>query len=235
MGKDLHTPQQLLYSAAGSPAIDGEPSFGPCCLCGTPGATLNKGPSIKNGFTNLDYLKVPGSPAICSACAYVFTEKRLRTSSWLVNAEKMVWLKREDIWDVLFGATLDPPFAIYVTTSWKKHGSFKTRVNHDWSRFYVQFEETGVVFDREKWVKPAQLMDLLYSIPLSEENKKQSRSFFTKEMIRTGAYDQRRIKAFGIEELLQIEAILDPIRIHPAFGLLVYALNQRSYHKEETE
>jgi CRISPR type IV-associated protein Csf1 len=194
---------------------------------------LDKGPFIKSGFTNLDYLKAPGSPAICPSCAYVFTEPRLRQSSWLVNNEKMVWLKREDVWGVLLGSTPKIPFAMYVTTSWKKHGSFKARVNHDCNRFYVQFEETGVIFDRERWTAPARLMNLLYSIPKGEEEKKQPRSLFTKEMIRTGIYDQRRIRAFGMEELLEIEAILDPIRKQPAFGLLVYALNQTKLGREE--
>ena len=66
------------------------------------------------------------------------------------------------------------------------------------------FEEVGVMFDRPEWIERSQLMELLYSVPVSEQAKKQPRSFFTKEQIKTGNYEHSRIRQFGMEELASL-------------------------------
>ena len=128
------TPQQLLDKRQVDQTFTPELA-GQCCLCGGADGTLDAKASIKVGFTDDDHLKAPGSPSVCPACAYVFTEKRLRTSSWVVSAAGMRWLNGRRFGTSCFTEQPDTPLAMYVTTSWKKHGSFKTRVNHDQDRF----------------------------------------------------------------------------------------------------
>lgn len=173
----------------------------------------------------------PNSPAICAACAYMFVLPKLRQSSWIATATDMVWLKREDIWDLLWGPPR-PPFAAYVTTSYKKHGSFKTRVNHSHQSYYIQFEETGVTFRPQQLRRVADTMETLYSIPAQEETKANPISFFTKDEILSGSYNQGRIRRYGITAFVDAEAILRPARDTPAFGLLVFALNKKMLHRE---
>ena len=225
------TPQQLIYKAFGAPPIEAAEAVGACCLCGAADAKYDRKPFIKEGFTNLDRLMAPNSPAICDACAYMFVLPRLRQSSWLATASEMVWLKREDIWDVLWTPPR-PPFAVYVTTSYKKHGSFKTRVNHSHQSYYIQFEETGITFRREQLRRVADTMEMLYSVPAEEESKANPISFFTKDEILSGRYNQGRIRRYGIVAFVEAEAILRAARGAPPFGLLVYALNKKQLHRE---
>lgn len=225
------TPQQLIYQAMGRPPIEAAETSGSCCLCGCADGRYDRKPFIKEGFTNLDRLIAPESPAICEPCAYMFVLPKLRQSSWVATAAEMSWLKREDIWGVLWNPP-EPPFATYITTSYKKHGSFKSRVNHSHQSYYIQFEETGVTFRPQHLRRAADTMELLYSVPAQEETKANPISFFTKDEILSGRYNQGRIRRYGITAFVDAEAILRPARDTPAFGLLVFALNKKILHRE---
>lgn len=225
------TPQQLIYRALGAPQIEAAEVAGACCLCGSTDGRYDRKPFIKEGFTNLDQLKAADSQSICPACASMFTLPKLRQSSWIATGGEMIWLRREDIWDYLWTPPR-PPFAMYATTSYKKHGSFKTRVNYSSNRFYVQFEEVGVILQPGSLRRVADTLELLYSVPLSEEAKGQPVSFFTKDEIMHGDYNQGRIRRFGIVALAEAEAVIRPVRSAPAFGLLMFALNKKMLHRE---
>lgn len=225
------TPQQLIYKALDTPEIEAAEAAGACCLCGAANAKLDRKPFIKEGFTNLDRLMAPESPAICEACAYMFVLPKLRQSSWAATESHMIWLRREDLWDLLWSPPA-PPFALYVTTSYKKHGSFKTRVNHSQKSYYIQFEEIGVTFLPQQLRRLADTMEMLYSVPAQDEGKANPISFFTKDEIHSGRYNQGRIKRYGITAFAEAEAILRAQRDTPAFGLLVYALNKKMFHRE---
>jgi hypothetical protein len=137
----------------------------------------------------------------------------------------MEWLKRDELWARLF-APPAPPFAWYITTSFKKHGSFKTRVSFSQEIYFVQFEELFVRFHVDSWREIADIMELFYSVPLEEEAKSQPVSFFTKEEILTGCFSQNRIRRFGADEFPLLAHQLADSRSAPAFGMLVYALNK---------
>lgn len=225
------TPQQLVYRSLGNPTVEAAECLGVCCLCGSIDGRYDRKPFIKEGFTNLDYLRAADSSSICPACASMFTLPKLRQSSWIASGGDMIWLKREHIWDHLWSPP-EPPFAMYVTTSYKKHGSFKSRVNYSADRFFVQFEEVGISFSRKDLRQVADALELLYSVPLQDESKAQPISFFSKNEIAHGNYNQGRIRRFGIVALTEAEAVIRPVRSTPAFGLLMFALNKKMLHRE---
>ena len=236
MHEKLITPQDLIYSAFGRPTFDHHTAEGRCCLCGIHEGVYDRKRSIKTGFTDFAYLKAPESQAICPACASVFTEPLLKRKSWIVFPDRIEYLPRDVLWTLLFGWRSDEtPFAIYITTSWKKHGSFKTRINYSWTKYYVQFEQVGLEFEPALWRAVGQTMELFYSIPKQEEHKKQPKSFFTKDQIRTGVYPQYRVRAFGLKAFEEAEGLLAPVRTQSAFPMLVFALNQQKLGKEATK
>ena len=139
----------------------------------------------------------------------------------------MIYLKRGDISIAIFD-NLSIPNAIYITTSYKKHGSFKTRINHRKDKIYIQFEETGVWLIREDAKKILKQIEILYSIPDCEVKKKQPKSFFTKDEILYGNYSMHRVRAFGTAELMDVETFLSEFRDSPQYALLIYIANKRA-------
>jgi hypothetical protein len=215
-----------IYNSLGRPDISSDECLGPCCLCGGEG-TLDRKAFIKEGFTNYDYLLALDSPAICQACAACLSERNLRARSWVALPAGLILIKRENIWGWLFGMQSQSiPFAMYVTTSHKKHGSFKARVNHSWGCFYVQFEEIGVEFCPDELREPAPIIQEMYAAAPGEDRKKQPQSNFTKNEIRTGEYKQYRIMSYGFEKWRDQETVLSRYRGTPVWGLLIFALNQ---------
>lgn len=220
------TPQELIYRALGKPDVTAGASSGHCCLCGAPNGSLDRKPFVKDGFTNLDRLAAPDSPAICPPCAYIFVNPKLRQSSWIMTEERAIWLKREDIWHYLFDECPAPPTVWYVTTSYKKHGSFKSRVNYSKACTYIQYEETGVSFRHDYWRPVADAVQLLYSVPKEDEGKANPRTFFTKDEILHDTFSQPHIRAFGVDEFMALSGLLRQYRPQPGFGLVVYAANR---------
>ena len=224
--KSYAFPTHLIYDAMGAPPIDAAPADGICCLCGSVLGEWERKRFIKEGFTNQDQLRASDSQAVCSACAVCLDEPKMRTSSWIAVPCGLRWLKRDDFWSLLF-SRIPTPFVLYFTTSFKKHGSFKALINYSSDEFYVQFEETGITFRPEQWREPARTIQALYSVAPTEQWKKQPRTWFTKEEIRTGNYRQHRIREYGLDRWHEMETIISPLRPSPVFGMLVHAVNQR--------
>lgn len=217
---------QFIYDSLGSPEIAGKPLSGQCCMCGSGNGELASKDFLKSSFTNWDVLKSPESQTICPACAGCLSINPLRKSSWVATCTELRYLKREEMSTAIFGE-LPFPNAIYITTSYKKHGSFKTRINHMAEKIYIQFEETGVLLNREEAKKILGIIELLYSIPQCEDQKKQPKSFFTKDEILHGNYAMHRMRAFGTGELAEIETALRAHRGSPQFSLLIYIANKK--------
>jgi len=197
------TVSQLIYGAE-------MPHTGqPCALCGQPRASEPL--RVSDAFTNWDRLRFPGSGLVCPACAWCLRTPELRRGSWIASMEGLRYLQRPVISEALFDPP-EPPFALYVTSSFKKHGFFKARVNLGRSSFYVQFEEVGVQFEPARWTVIWEALWALYTAGFSK-----------RELLR-GDYNQRKIRVFGREAWWAFEELLRPRRQELAFGLLVHSL-----------
>lgn len=130
----MSLPTELIYRAAGSPPIETEPVDGICAVCGR---EINEGVPIKkvmsNSFTDWNFLADMTTSHVCAACTWCIKEPKMRRSQWIATKHRLLFFKREEIERWL----LDPPespFVFFVTASYKKHGSFRARVN-DSQRF----------------------------------------------------------------------------------------------------
>jgi len=67
-------------------------------------------------------------PVLCRFCHHVGHERAYRASCWLAAPGSFSFLKLDGVRE-LFPGLPDPPFALYTTHGWKKHGWLRVVVN----------------------------------------------------------------------------------------------------------
>lgn len=224
------TAQKLLYLSTGNNEItnefiDGKPA---CKLCGFFSGVVAEKEMFSGNFTNWDLCRNSQSNYVCEYCANILKDQIYRRSSWIATPNKFVELAREKIHEQIFDPNKQTPFCFYVTTSFKKLGQLKVKLNYNPSKFFVLFEETQVLVDLDAVKNLWDTMRLFYSIAIEEETKTQPKSFFTKEEMRTGNYDFKRIKTFGMSDFFQHEKEIARFRNNQPSVLefLLHILNQ---------
>lgn len=208
----------ILYRAFQEPEFDEKYSVETfaekqtCALCGQ---SIEKGVStskiFKTNFTNHDYFD-PAASHVCPACAFPFTEQTFRRTSFVTTTAKFIPIKRPELADWLFNPPLEP-FAFCITTTFKKHLVFRAKANTNPKRYYIQFDDSGVIFEPYKLKTLFETLTELYVI-------------FSKTEILSGNYYPFRIKQFGLNKLMQTEQEVKKHRGSVSFRLLVHALNR---------
>lgn len=212
MTKRTMYPTHLIYQALGAPEVETEPCGDICVLCGT---ALQEGIQLKNSvsatFTNFDLLIDRCASHVCKCCYACLKESKLRRMNFIATGQGMAYFKRGEIEKYLFNPP-PPPFVFAVTESYKKHNSFKARVNYSQKLFYVQKEDIQILFSPDKYKEIFEAMTRLYR-------------GFSKSAIQTGHYQQNFIKKYGLNGFIEDELIINNERGTQQFALLIYALN----------
>lgn len=78
-------------------------------------------PTFSEKFTAYQFLQTFDDAILCPACRELLTNTQWRRSHWVVSASGVRWLKREDVRQLLDNVP-EPPFALYTTSTFKKHG-----------------------------------------------------------------------------------------------------------------
>lgn len=205
---------ELIHKAAGSPSVEVVPADGICAVCGK---SIAEGVPIKkvmsNSFTDWNTLADMTASHVCAACKWCIKEPKMRRSQYIATKDELIFFKRDDIEKYLFDPP-EPPFVFFVTSSYKKHGSFRARVNESQKLFYVQFEDRQILFSPNKYCDLFELMKKMYLV------------FNKVQEIGKGHYIQKRVFEYGLEQWQNDEAILKQHRGSQVFGLLLYALNK---------
>lgn len=207
---------ELIYTAAQYPelAFELENTSGVCAVCGSEifeGIPIKK--VVSNAFTDWNSLADISSPYVCKACAWCIKEPKMRRSQYIATTKHLIYFKREDIEKYLFTPP-QQPFVLFVTASYKKHGSFKAKVNNSTNLFYVQFEDQSVLFSPNKYKNLWDVMNRMYVV------------FNKTQEIGKGIYIQKRVREYGIEQWKLDEELLARHRSSQQFELLLYALNK---------
>jgi hypothetical protein len=210
-------PPETSLSGIGN-AIGKEPCIGICAFCGI---DLHEGIKLKNAvsdaFTNFDLLVDITATHVCGCCYTCLKETKLRRMNFIAIGDsdesnaRIVYFKRDEIEKWLFNPP-QTPFVFAVTESMKKHNSFKARVNFSQKLFYIQKEDTQILFSPNKYKVIFETMNRLY------------RSF-SKTAIGSGEYQQNFIKKYGLKEFMQDEAIIKNERGSMQFELMLFAMN----------
>ena len=223
----MRTVSELIFSALGKPEVSGlkrEKKKDICCVCGVYQGDIQKKDAFGSVYTNFDRLQ-GSSDTVCDCCYVMLKERRLRISSWIVTENKLYCYKREELEHVIF-LDIETPFCCYITTSFKKLGQVKVKLNCSSQAFFIQFEETPVWFVPESVKDVYKIMKKQYSILPGEDGKETPKTYFTKQEIRSGDYSYKRIIEYGIEELREDNVELSKFRGGSVFELLLYVLNK---------
>lgn len=208
----MNYPTHLIYQALGKPHVETEPCNGICAFCGTDiqeGVRLEN--TISDAFTNFDLLTDRTASHVCAACNACVREPKLRRMNFIATEQGITYFKRDQIEKLLFNPPV-PPFVFAVTESMKKHMSFRAKVNYSQKLFYIQKEDTQILFSPNKYQRYFEAMKRLY------------RSF-SKTAIGSGEFQQNFIKKYGLHEFMQDENIIKIERGSMQFELLLFAMN----------
>ncbi|OYT64157.1 hypothetical protein B6U67_00715 [Methanosarcinales archaeon ex4484_138] len=93
-------------------------------------------PGLKTNFTAYEWLQ--DGEIVCPYCNHMYNEQEYRKSMWVVSDKEYKKIKREEVKDLLLNPP-EPPFAIYLTRTYKKQGWIRmmNKINYDQSEFFV--------------------------------------------------------------------------------------------------
>lgn len=204
----------LIYHAAGSPIVETVLADGICAVCGKQirnGVPIKK--VVSNAFMDWNTLADMTASHVCAACTWCIKEPKMRRSQYIATENDLIFFKRDDIEKYLFYPP-DTSFVLFVTASYKKHGSFRAQVNDSPKLFYIQFEDRQILFSPDKYRKLFGLMKRMYT------------TFNKMQEIGKGNYIHKRVFEYGLEKWRKDEGILKRYRGSQVFELLLYALNK---------
>lgn len=208
---------EIIYKASGSPEVPNIESVEEvnCLICGK---KIKEGVLSKNvlsgNFTNWGDCFDRTSDHICKECAFCMKERTIRVNSFISDSEKLYLLKKNDIEEYLFNLEkyVEGEFVIGLTQSFKKHNSFRCRVNTNPKCFYIREEDREYLFN---------ILELEPVYKLLNEAYLQ----FSKEELLTGQYKFISIEQFGLEQFEKYETVFKKYRGSPQFDIMVYLMN----------
>ena len=198
-----------------------------CTICGE---KINEAIQIKNvisgNFTNFEYFKYKTN-YLCIDCAKCLKDDKLRKNNFIADKNKIILFKQNEIEKYIFEVDkyIEIPFIFAITRSFKKHNSFKCKLNYDYKYFFIQEEDKKYIFDTENMKKLYEILNDAYLC-------------FTKEELLTGNYRFISIEQYGKENFQKLETVLRKYRETHQFDLLIYMLNserRNEYIKQKKE
>lgn len=218
---DMNRPTHIIWKAMGGPSLEGYEEIRErttCCICNNKISEGYKRKDIvSRDFNDFDYFS--SSPLICLPCAFCIRTPMLRRTSFIATQDKFIPLKRDELEEYLFSPP-DPPFVFCITSSYKKHLSFKAEVNFSSDIFSIRYDDNNILFSRKEMRGYYNILEELYEI-------------FSKTEIKIGNYSQARILKFGLERWRTLEYIIKEIRGALPFELLLYVLNRSKSNERD--
>lgn len=239
-GGDKLNATEIIYSALKKsnielPELELEDVETKCMMCGKEireGVKYKK--VVSGNFTDYDVFADIQGTHICKECATCVKTRELRINNIIADKDNLYLLKKNDLEEYLFNIDkyVSGDFVIGIAKSFKKHNSYRCKVNNNTNVFIIREEDKEYVFDRERMKK---LCNILWDMYL----------YFQKEEIQTGQYSIAKIQEYGLEKFKENENIIKQHRGTHQFDLLLYILNsearneivkeRREKQKEEKE
>jgi len=141
---------QAIRTSEDCPALPCEPADGLCAVTGERGPCVPRKMLLGKSFTNADLLAAPESDMVSSDAYIALKYKWERMSSWWTDGHIFRRLKRTDCREIILQGSENTPWAMYITTSYKKHGAMKAPVNA--AGFGTVLFENRLVDISEDWV-----------------------------------------------------------------------------------
>lgn len=192
-----------------------------CMMCGKyieEGIKYKK--VVSGNFTDYDVFANIQGTHICKECAVCVKLRELRANNIIADENSLYLLKKNDLEEYLFNIDkyVSGDFVIGITRSFKKHNSYRCKVNNNTNVFIIREEDKEYVFDRANMKV---LYDIIWDMYL----------YFTKDEIQTGQYQISKIQEYGLKRFKKHEEIIKRHRNTHQFDLLLYILNSEKRNK----
>ncbi len=212
----------LVHDVMGAPPAEGPRRLktpGICCVCGEREGDVDARDVVGGNFTRLHLLRRRDSPAVCEACAWAKGHAPLRRSHWLAcPSTGLLLFKWTEAAPILMHPP-EPPFAVYLTTSWQKIGVLMTPVNVHRSPYELLLEEMVLAWDVQA------LAPIL-------EHVRTLRTWFGEGEILSSRYTSAHIVKCGVERWEELEAQVSPWRPSHHLEVLAYLARKTKEEKE---
>jgi len=109
--------------------LPAEPVEETCSVTGENTFCIPRKKLFSSNFTEQPKLQCPGSQFVSIEAYQSLKYKKERMSSWIATKDKFTPLKRLDVRPLVLSGTGSDIWAGWVTTSYKKHGAFRARIN----------------------------------------------------------------------------------------------------------
>jgi hypothetical protein len=211
---------EIIYSALEKsgiemPELPLEKTEGNCMMCGKyieEGIKYKK--VVSGNFTDYDVFANIQGTHICKECATCVKTRELRVNSFIADSKHLYLLKKNDLEEYLFNLEkyVDGEFVVGITQSFKKHNSFRCKVNTNPKCFFIREEDREYLFDVHK-LKPVY------------EKLNEAYLQFSKDEILTGNYKMISVEQFGINKFIEYEKLFKQYRGSAQFDIMLYMLN----------
>jgi len=181
-----------------------------CCFCNNDEAKEIIKPS--GTFTDYDILK---TKHICSFCNSIYKDAKYRRSCWILNNKDSIFFSKDKILENILNIKIKPPFKVFITTSYKKHGYYKTVWNYSLDNFQIRFDDLDIDFGKEKAIEILNIIETFYY------------NGFIKKEIESGKYNIKKLLTFGKDKWLENERKIKLMRGTPLFKFLLYCINPK--------
>lgn len=173
---------------------------------------------LSDNFTDFEALKYPSAyvsiDVACMISPVIQTEKglnSLRVYSFLAISDGLKLLKRDDFLSILENPPTEP-FIFVLSFSNKKHIAYKARENCGGFPFYVSTDKGLCLIAKSHLDTFLEIAKRWYTIIPGKENSDQQPTYFTKDEILTGCYNNKKISEYGIAQFLKEDAVLKSFR-----------------------
>jgi len=119
------------------PVLPCEPQESICAITGEQGACISRKKLLGKSFTNLDLLARPESEMVSVDAYYALKFKWERMNSWWCDGNTFERLTRQGVREKVFQEITPDTWTAYATTSYKKHGALRAKVNTGNSRIWL--------------------------------------------------------------------------------------------------
>ena len=202
--------------------LPAEPTKQTCCVSGDFCDCVPRKKTFSAAFTAQSLLAVPESQYV-SAEIWQAMKYRPTRSSWVISESGFQKLTRINAREYVLDNQLSPPWAGYISTSYKKHGGLIAPLNSA-SKAVWLFEMIPVdCSDKEKVSRWYAILDGAL------------RNGINRPIIESLDISPLYIPKIGVEKWMKFEAWAKPKINDPLYKFLTYFLKSQAELKEEVE
>jgi hypothetical protein len=190
---------------------------------------------IKDTFTDHSYIRFPTGMAsvdVAMCIAEVIPNSKgngfnaLRSYSYFASEKELRFLARHEVLDLLLNLEEETPFYLVVSYSQKKHTSFKAKLNHFNKYVIVQTDVAEVHVNLLQVLEYLPTIQAWYTIATGKENNATPPTYFTKDDIKNGVSDFRKMEEYDFDKAIAENEFLKKYRGTLEFELIVHLLNK---------